>query len=96
MPSPSTGARSSRTQRASRRRWERRSTSAIPAIHGSGGTDENANGLLGDWFPKSGSLDDVSDSEVQGACDSLDRRPRKRLKWKCPWEVYHRQSLHLP
>lgn len=59
------------------------------------GTSENANGLLRDWFPKGGSLDDVSDSEVQESCDSLDRRPRKRLKWKCPWEVYRRQSLHL-
>ena len=59
------------------------------------GTNENTNGLLRDWFPKGVSLDDVSDSEVQEACDSLNRRPRKRLKWKCPWEVYHHQSLHL-
>ncbi|MDY4651544.1 MAG: IS30 family transposase [Atopobiaceae bacterium] len=59
------------------------------------GTNENTNGLLRDWFPKGESLDDVSDSEVQEACDSLNRRPRKRLKWKCPWEVYHHQSLHL-
>ena len=41
------------------------------------------------------SLDDVSDSEVQEVYDSLNRRPRKRLNWKCPWEVYHHQSLHL-
>ena len=59
------------------------------------GTDENADGLPRDWFPKGGSLDDVSDSEVQEACDSLNRRPRKRLNWNCPWEVYHHQSLHL-
>ena len=48
------------------------------------GTNENTNGLLRDWFPKGESLDDVSDSEVQEAYDSLSRRPRKRLKWKCP------------
>ena len=36
MPSLPAGARSSRMQRASRRRWERRSASAIPTIHGSG------------------------------------------------------------
>ena len=59
------------------------------------GTDENTNGLLRDWFPKGESLDDVSDSEVQEACDPLSRRPRKRLRWKCSWEVCHRQSLHL-
>ena len=59
------------------------------------GTDENTNVLLRDWFPKGVSLDDVGDSEVREVYDSLNRRPRKRLKWKCPWEVYHRQSLHL-
>lgn len=36
IPSLPAGARSSRMQRASRRRWERRPASAIPAIHGSG------------------------------------------------------------
>lgn len=59
------------------------------------GTNENTNGLLRDWFPKGASLDDVADEEVQRACDSLNRRPRKRPGWKCPWEVYHRQSLRL-
>ena len=50
---------------------------------------------LRDWLPKGESLDDVSDSEVQEACDSLIRKPRKRLKRKCPWEAYRRQSLYL-
>jgi IS30 family transposase len=59
------------------------------------GTNENTNGLLRDWFPKGMSLDDVTDDEVQRVYDSLNRRPRKRLGWKCPWEVYHHQSLHL-
>ena len=36
IPSLPAGARSSRMQRASRRRWERRPASAIPTIHGSG------------------------------------------------------------
>jgi IS30 family transposase len=58
------------------------------------GTNENTNGLLRGWFPKGTSLDDVTDDEVQRVYDSLNRRPRKRLGWKCPWEVYHRQSLH--
>ena len=40
------------------------------------------------------SLDYVT-NEVQRVYDSLNQRPRKRLKWKCPWEVYHHQSLHL-
>jgi hypothetical protein len=71
--------------------------SCRPAVHQkiTAHTNENTNGLLRDWFPKGESLDDVSDSEVQEACDSLNRRPRKRLNWNCPWEVYHHQSLHL-
>ena len=59
------------------------------------GTNENANGLLRDFFPKGRSLDGVSDEEVREAYDMLSRRPRKRLGWKCPWEVYHHKSLHL-
>ena len=59
------------------------------------GTNENANGLLRDFFPKGRSLDGVSDEEVREAYHTLNRRPRKRLGWKCPWEVYHHKSLHL-
>lgn len=59
------------------------------------GTNENTNGLLRDFFPKGASLDGVTDEEVREAYDSLNHRPRKRLGWKCPWEVYHGESLHL-
>lgn len=59
------------------------------------GTNENTNGLLRDFFPKGRSLDDVSDDEVREAYDMLNKRPRKRLGWKCPWEVYHHEALHL-
>ena len=60
------------------------------------GADGNADGLLGGWLPKGASPGGVTDDEVRGAYDSLDRRPRKRLGWRCPWGVYHCQSLHLP
>ena len=59
------------------------------------GTNENTDGLLRDFLPKGGGLDGATDAEVNAAYAMLNRRPRKRLKWKCPWEVYHRQSLHL-
>ncbi|NMF25203.1 IS30 family transposase [Olsenella umbonata] len=59
------------------------------------GTNENTNGLLRDWFPKGRSLDDVTDEEVREAYDSLNHRPRKRLAWRCPCEVYFHRSLHL-
>lgn len=60
------------------------------------GADGSADGLLGGWLPKGASPGGVTDDEARGAYDSLDRRPRKRLGWRCPWEVYHCQSLHLP
>ena len=59
------------------------------------GTNENANGLLRDFFPKGGSLDATTDEEVQAAYATLNRRPRKRLGWKCPEEVFHSRALHL-
>ena len=46
-------------------------------------------------FPKGRSLDDVTDEEVREAYDSLNHRPRKRLAWRCPCEVYFHRSLHL-
>lgn len=48
-----------------------------------------------EFFPKGKSLDDVADEEVQRVCDMLNRRPRKCLGWKCPYEVFYGVSLHL-
>lgn len=59
------------------------------------GTNENTNGLLRDFFPKGRSLEGVTDAEVGAAYDMLNKRPRKRLGWKCPWEVYHHEALRL-
>lgn len=59
------------------------------------GTSENTNGLLREYFPKGRSLDDVSEEQMQQAFDKLNLRPRKRLDWKCPYEVYHSETLHL-
>ena len=81
-------------QKGSRRHWGLPYTSAIPTIS-ERGTNEDTNSLLRDWFSKGKSLDDVDDRKVQEVYDSLNRRPRKRLEWRCPWEVYHHQSLHL-
>ncbi len=47
------------------------------------------------YFPKGADLSGVSGAEVQVAYDGLNHRPRKWLGWKCPWEVYHNQPLHL-
>ena len=52
------------------------------------GQNENANGLLRQYFPKSMSLDKVTDKEVFHAIDRLNSRPRKCLGFKTPYEVF--------
>ena len=59
------------------------------------GTNENANGLLREHFPKGESLGRVSKKAVQGVYDKLNRRPRKRLGYRTPYEVRYSKTLHL-
>ena len=59
------------------------------------GTNENTNGLLRQYFPRRCDLDGVSDEEVSMVYDELNRRPRRRLGYLTPHEVYHSVTLHL-
>lgn len=59
------------------------------------GTNENTNGLLREYFPKSVDIALFSDEEIAHSVASLNRRPRKCLGWKSPYEVFFLQSLHL-
>lgn len=59
------------------------------------GSNENTNGLLRDFFPKGVSIDKISQAEVQKRFNALNFRPRKRLNWKCPAEVFYSVTLHL-
>lgn len=52
------------------------------------GQNENANGLLRQYFPKNMELDKLSNEEVYRAVDKLNSRPRKILKYKTPYEVF--------
>ena len=52
------------------------------------GQNENANGLLRQYFPKSMALDNVSEREVIIAVDKLNNRPRKCLGYQTPYEVF--------
>jgi transposase, IS30 family len=54
------------------------------------GQNENANGLLRQYFPKYMTLDKVNVSEVEIAVDKLNNRPRKCLKFKTPYEVFQK------
>ena len=51
------------------------------------GANENANGLLRQYFPKGTDFTTVSDDQIAKAEYALNTRPRKRLGWKTPLEV---------
>ena len=52
------------------------------------GQNENANGLLRQYFPKSMELVDITSKQVFLAVDKLNSRPRKCLGFKTPYEVF--------
>ncbi len=52
------------------------------------GQNENANGLLRQYFPKSMELIDVTKKQVFDAVHKLNSRPRKCLGFKTPYEVF--------
>jgi len=51
------------------------------------GQNENANGLLRQYFPKAMELTGVTIKQVFDAVDKLNSRPRKCLDFKIPYEV---------
>jgi transposase, IS30 family len=55
------------------------------------GTNENTNGLLRQYFPKSLDFNLVTEEELKQVVQRLNRRERKRLKWKSPRQVFWRK-----
>lgn len=53
------------------------------------GTNENTNGLVRQYFPKGTDFDEIEPWEIQWVEDRLNNRPRKRLGWATPNEVYY-------
>jgi IS30 family transposase len=56
------------------------------------GSNENFNGLLRQYVPKKRPMADITDEEIRMIENRLNNRPRKRLGFKTPAEVFH-QSL---
>jgi IS30 family transposase len=52
------------------------------------GTNENTNGLIRQYFPKKRKLNDVCKFEVRYVENRLNNRPRKKLAFKTPNEVF--------
>ncbi len=57
------------------------------------GTNENTNGLLRDYFPKGTDLRGVTPQELAAVAAELNDRPRKRLGWACPADLFGRHLL---
>lgn len=51
------------------------------------GANENANGLLREYFPKGTDFATISDEEISQVEYLLNTRPRKRLGWKTPLQM---------
>jgi len=56
------------------------------------GQNENANGLLRQYFPKAMSLLEVTTKEVLEAIHKLNNRPKKCLGFKTPYEVFEENT----
>jgi transposase, IS30 family len=57
------------------------------------GSNENYNGLLRQYIPKKRRLSTVTDEELKMIEDRFNHRPRKRLGFKTPHQVFH-ESLN--
>ena len=53
------------------------------------GTNENTNGLLRQYMPKSSNLALVTDKQLRSYVCALNHRPRKCLGYQSPFEVFH-------
>ncbi len=56
------------------------------------GANENANGLLRQYFPKGSSFATITDKDVQRAVRKLNIRPRKRSNYLTPRQVFEARS----
>ena len=56
------------------------------------GTNENTNGLIRQYFPKNRDFRTITDNEIIHAMKRLNNRPRKRLGYKTPNEVFFGES----
>ena len=59
------------------------------------GLNENTNGLIRQYFPKKYDFTTITDDEIAEATYRLNHRPRKKLGFKTPYEVFFKTSTLL-
>lgn len=59
------------------------------------GTNENANGLIRQYLPKSRDLSTLTGAEVRMIENRLNHRPRKSLDYRTPYEVFNKTEESL-
>ena len=59
------------------------------------GLNENTNGLIRQYLPKSRPLDNVTQKELKHIMDQLNHRPRKSLGFKTPYELSFKKKTLL-
>jgi IS30 family transposase len=59
------------------------------------GTNENTNGLIRQYFPKSMDFTSIDKDDIRWVMDRLNHRPRKKLGFKTPYEVFYNTSTTL-
>ena len=56
------------------------------------GTNENTNGLLREYFPKKSLFKQITQAEIDRKVKLINDRPRKRLNYRTPEEVFNRSE----
>jgi len=59
------------------------------------GLNENTNGLVRQHFPKSVNFTSARKDDINRVMNRLNRRPRKKLGFKTPYEVFYHTSAML-
>lgn len=56
------------------------------------GCNENSNGLLRQYFPKGIPFEGIQQKEIDKAVHEINHRPRKRLQYATPYEVFYEKN----
>lgn len=59
------------------------------------GTNENTNGLIRRYFPKKTLFSNIKEVELEQIVNEINHRPRKRLGYKSPYEVFNHVQLRM-